>query len=107
MPPIVLTIISIIKLAIKYAPEAVEVYKAARDLISMWFSGGLITIEQQAALMKWADDHEAATLAGIKPPELEIEPDPQPNPAAPRQNPPDVALLRTVVKHQTPNTKQQ
>lgn len=88
MPPIVLTIIGIIRLAVKYAPEAKHIYDEARKLIGMWFSGGMITIEQQAALMEWANVHEAATLQGIKPPELEIEPDP----AAVRQNPPDVAL---------------
>lgn len=76
MPPIVTTVIGIVQLAVKFAPIAKQVYAEARKLIGMWFAGGLLTIEQQAVLMKWADDHEAATLAGIKPPELEIEPDP-------------------------------
>ena len=76
MPPIILTIVRIIQLAIKYAPQSAKVYDEARKLIAMWFSGGMITIEQQQALMQWADAHEAATLAGIKPPELTIDPDP-------------------------------
>lgn len=75
MPQIILTIISIVKLAVKYAPEAKAIYEEARKLIAMLFAGGLITIEQQALLMTWADAHEAATLAGQVPPELVIDPE--------------------------------
>jgi len=76
MPPIVLTVIGILQLAIKYAPEAEKIYAKARELISMWFAGGTITVEQQAILMGWADAHQIAVLKGTKPPELEIDPDP-------------------------------
>ena len=44
MPPIVLTVIGILQLAIKYAPEAEKIYAKARELISMWFAGGTITL---------------------------------------------------------------
>lgn len=76
MPPIVLTIISIIQLATKFAPEAKVIYEQARDLFNKLFLGGLITAEQQDQLKAWADAHEAATLAGVVPPELVVDPDP-------------------------------
>jgi hypothetical protein len=76
MPPIVQVIISIIQLAIKYAPDAAKAYDKARVLIKMWFDGGVITVEQQAQLMNRVDAHQAATLAGNVPPEFLVEPDP-------------------------------
>lgn len=76
MPPIVLTIIGIVQLAIKYAPEAEQVYEKAKALFQMWFEGGVITAAQQQALREWADAHQAATLAGEVPPEFTVEPDP-------------------------------
>lgn len=39
-------------------------------------------MEQQGLLMTWADEHQAAVLAGQKPPELTIDPDPPVPPAA-------------------------
>lgn len=75
MPPIVTTVIGIIQLASQYAPIASQVYEEARKLIKMWFDGGLITAEQQASLMSWADNHQAATLAGVVPPALVVDPD--------------------------------
>jgi hypothetical protein len=83
MPPIVLTIISIVNLALTYAPQAEKVYDEAKQLIAMLFSGGIITADQQATLMGWADAHQAATLAGTKPPELLIDPDPTAPPPTP------------------------
>lgn len=77
MPPLVLQIIQWITIAITYAPEVEKVYEKARKMFTTLFSGGLITVGQQAILMKWSDDHEAAVLAGQVPPELEVEPDPQ------------------------------
>lgn len=77
MPPAILAVISIVQLAIKAAPQAVEVYNKARELFKMWFDGGFITKAQQDELRSWADRHEAATLAGEVPPEFQIEPDPQ------------------------------
>lgn len=77
MPPIVLTIVSIITTAAKFAPEAKQLYAEARGLFDKLFKGGLITVEQQAALMAWAEAHEAATLAGEVPPELTVEPNPE------------------------------
>lgn len=77
MPPQISLIIGIIQLALRYAPEAEKVYERARELIKMWFDGGIITIEQQAVLMGWADEHQDATLRGEKPPELRIDPDPE------------------------------
>lgn len=76
MPPIVLTIVSIINIAAQYAPQAKQLYADARDLFDKLFKGGLITADQQARLMAWAEAHEAATLAGVVPPELTVEPDP-------------------------------
>lgn len=67
--------LGIIQLAIKAAPEVETVYAAAKKLFNMWFSGGVITAAEQATLMAWADAHQEATLAGLKPPELMIEPD--------------------------------
>ena len=77
MPPIVLTILGFVNAAMQYAPELKEIYANARQLFQMWFSGGIITAEQQKQLMDWANEHEAATLAGDVPPELQVEPDPE------------------------------
>lgn len=74
-PPIVLAILGIIQLALRYGPVVEEVYSRAKELISMWFAGGVITAAQQAELMNWADAHQAATLRGEIPPELVVEPD--------------------------------
>lgn len=76
MPPFVLLAIQLVQLAVKYAPEAEKAYENAKRLFEMWFAGGLITIEQQAALHDWADQHQAATLRGEVPPALLVEPDP-------------------------------
>ena len=76
MPPIVLQTISIIQLVAKAGPEIKALYDRVRDLVEMWFKGGVITIEQQAILMNWSDAHMAAVLAGEVPPELQVEPDP-------------------------------
>jgi hypothetical protein len=75
MPPIVLSIISIVNLALTYAPQAEKVYDEAKALIAMLFAGGILTADQQAKLMGWAGSHQAATLAGQKPPELVVDPD--------------------------------
>lgn len=77
MPPIVLTIISLVQLASKAGPAAQEIYVQARALIGWLFNGGMITIAQQLELRTWADAHEAATLAGEVPPELTVEADPK------------------------------
>ena len=74
MPPIVTSIIAIVQLAIKFAPEAENAYAEARDLFKMLFAAGLITVGQQKILMDWSDAHQAATLAGTVPPELQIDP---------------------------------
>lgn len=76
MPPIVLSIVSIISLVAKGAPEVEKIYAAARDLFNSLFSGGLITKAQQDALMDWSDKHMVATLAGEVPPEFQVEPNP-------------------------------
>lgn len=74
MPPLVQTIIAFVQLAIKAAPVATEVYTQGKELIRTLFKSGLITVEQQNRLMQWADAHQAATLAGNVPPELQVEP---------------------------------
>ena len=76
MPPLVLQIISILSLINTAAPEVTKIYGWARDTINMLFNGGLITVEQQLSLRLWADEHEAATLAGETPPEWQVRPDP-------------------------------
>lgn len=78
MPPLVLTIIGLVQMAVKFAPTAKELYAQARTVFDQMFGGGLITIEQQRALREWADAHEAAVLAGIVPLEFTVEPDPAP-----------------------------
>ena len=77
LPPIVLTIVGIIQMIAKYAPEAKSIYDEARKLFSMLFAGGLLTAEQQAVLMNWANAHETAVLNGERPPELVVDPDPE------------------------------
>lgn len=76
MPPIVLSIISIIQIATKAGPVVKEVYAEALKLFTMLFQGGVITIEQQAKLLAWAEAHQAAVESGDVPPELQVEPDP-------------------------------
>ncbi len=70
MPALVLQIIGYIQLAIKFAPAAKEIYADGAALINSMFSANLITADQQAALMAWADAHAAAVLAGTPPPEF-------------------------------------
>lgn len=73
MPPIVLTVIGFIQLAIKAAPAAKELYAEAHSLIDAMFKNGLINAAQQAQLKGWCDAHMEATLAGTVPPELTVE----------------------------------
>jgi hypothetical protein len=77
MPPFVLQIIAILQLLAKAGPDLAALYEKARDWFTMLFKGGIITREQQQALMNWADAHEKAVLAGEVPPELQVEPDPE------------------------------
>ncbi len=65
-----------IQLALQYAPQAAKVYEEARALIQRLFLGGIIDAATQTMWMDWANAHEAAVLAGQKPPELVIDPDP-------------------------------
>ncbi len=69
----VLMIVQFVQLAIKAAPEVKQVYEDGRALIESMFKGGLVSKEEQDRLMKWADEHMAATLAGVTPPELNVE----------------------------------
>ena len=78
MPPIVGTILIIINAALSAVPQIQGIYAEARKLIRMLFEGGIITFAEQEKLMTWASEHEATTLAGQKPPELVIDPDPVP-----------------------------
>ncbi len=73
MPPLVLAIVSYITLAIKAAPAIKAVYDDGKALIQSLFSANLISEQQQAALMAWADTHMVMTLAGTMPPEFSIE----------------------------------
>jgi len=75
-PPLVAAILGFIQLALAAVPVAEKAYADARKLILMLWEGGLLTLEQQQKLMEYTDAHEAATLAGNKPPELVIDPDP-------------------------------
>ena len=76
MPPIILQIVALFQLAAQFAPVAQKAYENLRRIFDMFFSGGLITAEQQAQLMSWADAHQAATLAGQVAPSLKVDPDP-------------------------------
>ena len=76
MPPLAVAILGFIQLALAAVPVAEKIYADAHKLILMLWEGGIITLDQQLELMKWADEHEAATQAGEKPPELTIDPDP-------------------------------
>ena len=78
MPPFVLQAIAIFQLLLKVSPVAVEVYDNICDWFKRLFAGGIITVDQQRALMDWADAHQAATLAGEVPPEFTVESDPPP-----------------------------
>ena len=72
MPALIAQIVAYIQLAIKAAPGIAEVYAEGKNLIQSLFSSGLITKEQQDALMSWADEHQAAVIAGDVPPELKF-----------------------------------
>ncbi len=72
MPALALSVIGFIQLAIASAPDVEEIYVNGKKLISDLFEHGLITVEQQNKLMAWADAHQAATLAGELPPELDL-----------------------------------
>lgn len=76
MSPLVIQILLGIQMALDAAPKVKKLYDNARTTISMLFSAGLITAEQQNQLRAWADKHEADTLAGHVPEALKVEPDP-------------------------------
>ena len=76
MPPIVLSIVTMLQLSAKFEPIAASVYAEARSVFQRLFSGGFFTAKQQMDLMDWCDAHQAATLAGDIPPELVVEPNP-------------------------------
>lgn len=76
MPPLILEIIGWLTLAATAAPDIKKFWENARRVFGMWVAGGLITVEEQRKLNEWAEAHEAATLAGHVPPELQVEPDP-------------------------------
>lgn len=76
LPPIVTQIMAIIQIALQFAPAAASAYDRAREVIKLWFDGGVITYEQQRKLMDWADKHQEDTLAGRTPVELVVEEDP-------------------------------
>lgn len=76
-PALVLQIINILNLVTLASPEVAKLYERAKELFNTLFAGGIITAEQQAALIAWADRHEEATLAGEVPPELTVEEDPK------------------------------
>lgn len=75
MPPIVLTSLSLLQLAVEALPLAEKAYTEFRKLIDMWFKGGVITAAQQDKLMQWTNAHQAAVLAGQVPPAWTIDPD--------------------------------
>lgn len=77
MPPIVLTIITFIELAIKAAPEIKSIAESAKTLISDLFSHGLITVDQQNQLHAHMDAIMTATLAGTLPPSWQVQADPK------------------------------
>jgi len=70
---VIASLISLIKLAAGAAPAAKQVYEDAKTIFAALFAGKQITAEQQDALMKWSDAHQAATLAGQVPPEFVVE----------------------------------
>ena len=73
MPALILQILSYIQLAANAAPAVEKIYTEGKALIAALFKSGLITAAQQDAAMAWADEHQAATLAGQVPPELTVE----------------------------------
>ena len=103
MVPVIASIISFIQLAIKAAPLAKDVYDDGRALINEMFSTKLITAEQQAELMTWADEHERAVLAGEMPPEFKVEP-PAPAPETPLAAAPEATPVPTSADTQPPVT---
>jgi len=69
----VAAIVSFIQLAIKAAPTVEAIYADGKALIASLFGAGLITKKTQDDLMSWADAHQAAVLAGVTPPEFNVE----------------------------------
>lgn len=78
IPAIILQILALIQLIATPENQATarRVWANARRLFAMLFQGGILTVEQQAALNKFAEEHEAAWLRGDVPPEFTVEPDP-------------------------------
>jgi hypothetical protein len=77
MPPLVLTIIGVVQAAIKFAPQAAELFKKAKETFQMLFTSGLITTAQQNDLMAWWDKVEKAVESGETPPQFQVEDDPE------------------------------
>lgn len=73
MPILITQIISYIALAIQAAPTVIKVYEEGKALVTALFTSGLITQAQQEQVMSWCDAHQAATLAGVVPPEFVVD----------------------------------
>lgn len=79
MPAFLLNILPYLSLASR-APAALadlaKFWQGIRDYFQMLFSGGMITKEQQQALMDWTRQDQEAALRGEVPVSLTVEPDP-------------------------------
>lgn len=76
LPPLVLTLISLVQLAVKVAPDAKKLIEEFKSTIGGLFQAGFITVEQQQAVFQHADSICAAILAGQEPDYWIPRPDP-------------------------------
>lgn len=76
MPPIALLIIQGIQLAIKEAPQAIELVNKGKEFISALMGAKVITVEQQRDLHDHIDKVSEAALNGDVPPAWGVEADP-------------------------------
>jgi len=68
-----LLISQLVGMAVQEAPQIEAAVQKGAELAQALFTKGVITADEQAAYMKWGNDHMAATLAGNEPPEFVVE----------------------------------
>jgi len=80
MPTALLTILPQIlqgiQIAINAAPTVASLVNTAKAWFDALFEGGLVTVEQQAALHQYVDGVVALAKSGVIPPHWQVESDP-------------------------------
>lgn len=77
MNPAILAWMLAVQQLIATAPDVIAFAAKVKTWITDLFSSGVITVEEQAALMARVNDICAAILTGAQPEHWKVEPDPE------------------------------